>query len=68
MMGRVQWAGRASWVGTGFSWKTCTASGGKSAFPFAGTPLIIRVLGGLKKLEKKKKEILLIILLKNHKK
>lgn len=46
-MGREQLIGRDSWVGTGFSWKTCTASGGKSAFPFAGNPLIIKVLGGL---------------------
>lgn len=47
MMGRELWAGRASWVGTGFSWKCCTASGGKSAFPLARAPLIIMAFGGL---------------------
>jgi len=46
-MGREQCACRASCVGAGFSWKCCTASGGKSALPLAGAPLIIIVFGGL---------------------
>jgi len=51
MIGREQWAGRASCVGVGFSWKCCTASGGKSAFPLAGAPLIIIVFGGLQQFQ-----------------
>jgi hypothetical protein len=34
-------------VGTGFSWKLCTASVGKSALPLTGAPEIVNDLGGL---------------------
>jgi hypothetical protein len=34
-------------VGTGFSWKLCTASAGKSALPLTGAPEIVNDLGGL---------------------
>ena len=39
--------GRESCVGTGFSWKLCTASAGKSAWPLTGAPEIVNDLGGL---------------------
>jgi len=45
-VGLVTW--RESCVGTGFSWKLCTASAGKSAWPLTGAPEIVNDLGGLK--------------------
>jgi len=39
--------GRESCVGTGLSWKLCTASAGKSAWPLTGAPEIVNDLGGL---------------------
>lgn len=44
-VGLVAW--RESCVGTGFSWKLCTASAGKSALPLTGAPEIVNDLGGL---------------------
>ena len=44
-VGLVTW--RESCVGTGFSWKLCTASAGKSAWPLTGAPEIVNDLGGL---------------------
>jgi hypothetical protein len=44
-VGLVTW--RESCVGTGFSWKLCTASVGKSAWPLTGAPEIVSDLGGL---------------------
>lgn len=44
-VGLVAW--RESCVGTGFSWKLCTASAGKSAWPLTGAPEIVKDLGGL---------------------
>lgn len=49
IVGLVTW--RESCVGTGFSWKLCTASVGKSAWPLTGAPEIVNDLGGLETMQ-----------------